>query len=310
MRKLSLFLAGALIFPAVAVAQETPQSTPSQDPSATSPDSTTSPASQERQEGQEERSERGQQHRTGARQRHERERDHRADARSERRHDASARAGRTDAAALSGGAPAAASPGPSFCDSVRERIAHQDRVLALGAGRYQGHRAVDQLLDPADIFDRLRRAARPSCARPRSIRASLASSRRPARPPPGPRRSPDNNRASRRAAYSRCRSGSSSNPSSTSSLVSAMPVMPRDRGRLAHQHRVEPAAAALAPGDGAELVAARAEPLADRHCPARSGKGPIRRASYRPWRCPARSRPRSARAPIPPPRCPRRCWTR
>jgi hypothetical protein len=41
-----------------------------------------------------------------------------------------------------------------------------------------------------------------------------------------------------------------------------MPVMPRPR-RLAHQHRVEPAAAALAAGDGAELAAALAEPLAD-----------------------------------------------
>ena len=36
-----------------------------------------------------------------------------------------------------------------------------------------------------------------------------------------------------------------------------------DRDGLAHQHRVEPAAAALAAGDGAELVAALAEPLAD-----------------------------------------------
>ena len=36
------------------------------------------------------------------------------------------------------------------------------------------------------------------------------------------------------------------------------------RAGLAHQRRVEPAAAALAPGDGAELVAALAEALADR----------------------------------------------
>ena len=36
-----------------------------------------------------------------------------------------------------------------------------------------------------------------------------------------------------------------------------------DRDRLADQHRVEPAAAALAPGDGAEFVAALAELLAD-----------------------------------------------
>ena len=56
---------------------------------------------------------------------------------------------------------------------------------------------------------------------------------------------------------------SSSKPSSTSSLVSAMPLMPLVRAGLAHQHRVEPAAAALAAGDGAELVAALAEALAD-----------------------------------------------
>ena len=42
-----------------------------------------------------------------------------------------------------------------------------------------------------------------------------------------------------------------------------MPVTAADRDRLAHQHGVEPAAAALAAGDGAELVAALAEPLAD-----------------------------------------------
>src|SRR5690606_41808427 len=38
----------------------------------------------------------------------------------------------------------------------------------------------------------------------------------------------------------------------------------RDRARLAHQHRVEPAAAALARGYRAEFVPALAEPLADR----------------------------------------------
>ena len=51
----------------------------------------------------------------------------------------------------------------------------------------------------------------------------------------------------------------SAKPSSTSSLVSAMPSMPATFDRLAHQHGVEPAAAALAPGHGAELVAALAE---------------------------------------------------
>ena len=37
---------------------------------------------------------------------------------------------------------------------------------------------------------------------------------------------------------------------------------PADRRRLAHQHRIEPAAAALAARDGAELMAAHAQPLA------------------------------------------------
>ena len=39
--------------------------------------------------------------------------------------------------------------------------------------------------------------------------------------------------------------------------------MPADLDRLAHQHRVEPAAAPPPPGHGAELAAALAEALAD-----------------------------------------------
>ena len=42
-----------------------------------------------------------------------------------------------------------------------------------------------------------------------------------------------------------------------------MPVTPLTVDRLADQHGIEPAAAALAAGDGAELVAALAEALAD-----------------------------------------------
>lgn len=43
MRKLSLFLTGALLLPTAAIAQETPQSSPSQqDPTASAPDSATS----------------------------------------------------------------------------------------------------------------------------------------------------------------------------------------------------------------------------------------------------------------------------
>ena len=52
-------------------------------------------------------------------------------------------------------------------------------------------------------------------------------------------------------------------PSSTSSLVSAIPLDAADLHRLAHQHRVEPAAAPGAAGHGAELAAALAEDAAD-----------------------------------------------
>jgi hypothetical protein len=43
----------------------------------------------------------------------------------------------------------------SWADSVREGIAHEDRILALGAGGNQRHRGFDQFLDALDVFDRL-----------------------------------------------------------------------------------------------------------------------------------------------------------
>src|SRR6185312_6555260 len=49
--------------------------------------------------------------------------------------------------------------------SVLERVVHQDRVLALGAGRQQSDGAPDQFLDAAYILDRLRRQFGPG-ARP------------------------------------------------------------------------------------------------------------------------------------------------
>src|SRR3546814_4148378 len=45
---------------------------------------------------------------------------------------------------------------------ILERIADQDRVLTLRAGRNQCHRAVDQLLNAADVLDRLGRQLRPA----------------------------------------------------------------------------------------------------------------------------------------------------
>ena len=65
---------------------------------------------------------------------------------------------------------AAARLRPAADRLVAEGIAHQDRVLALRAGRDQGDRAGDQLLDAPDIFDRLRRADAARSARRRWIR--------------------------------------------------------------------------------------------------------------------------------------------
>ena len=66
--------------------------------------------------------------------------------------------------------------------------------------------------------------------------------------------------------------------------------------RLAHQHRVEPAAAPPPARVDPVLVAAIADPLADLVVLARSGTGRRRPASCRPWRCRARSRSPSAPA--------------
>ena len=151
----------------------------------------------------------------------------------------------------------------------------------------------DQLLDAAHIFDRAGRQVGPAaraCGRyppaldilvdrldPRLVGGSPADSRLLAVDPVA---------------------GADldvSKPSSTSSLVSAMPSMPLTCDRLAHQHRVEPAAAARAPGHGAELVATLAEVLADLVVQLGRERARRRRASCRPWRCRARSR--AARGP-------------
>ena len=57
----------------------------------------------------------------------------------------------------------------SQSSSVSERIAHQDRVVALRAGREQRDRRLDQLLDAADIFDRGRRQVGPGARAARAL---------------------------------------------------------------------------------------------------------------------------------------------
>ncbi len=110
--------------------------------------------------------------------------------------------------------------------SIRERIGHQDRVVALRAGGEQRHRRLDQLLDAADVFDRGGRQLGPGARALGGFRPAfdalvdrLGSGLRVRGRPAG-------SRSARRRCRSRCRSSAPSKPSSTSSLVSAMPSMP------------------------------------------------------------------------------------
>ena len=96
----------------------------------------------------------------------------------------------------------------------------------------------------------------------RRVPASPRFPHRPGRPAPGPRRAAGGSRRLRRRSVA----GADVH---RLEAVEHVEFGQRDAGdaadrdRLAHQHRVEPAAAAPAAGDGAELMAALAEPLAD-----------------------------------------------
>src|SRR6516225_6422456 len=65
------------------------------------------------------------------------------------------------------------STSPSEALSIREGIAHQDRVVALGTRGEQRHRRLDQLLDPPDVFDRGRGEIDPAPGAARRLRPSL-----------------------------------------------------------------------------------------------------------------------------------------
>src|SRR6266540_89618 len=57
--------------------------------------------------------------------------------------------------------------------SIHEGVVHEDDVLALGAGREQRHRRADQLLEPAHIFDALRRELGPGAGTARRLRPAF-----------------------------------------------------------------------------------------------------------------------------------------
>ena len=106
-----------------------------------------------------------------------------------------------------------------------ERVAHQDRVVALRAGGQQGDGRLHQLLDPAHVFDRLRRQLRPG---PRAAGGAGPALDRLVHRPRGGLRAGGGRQVGNelcRRCRSRC-NPAAPQPSSTSSLVSARPLMP------------------------------------------------------------------------------------
>src|SRR5262249_4718441 len=147
-------------------------------------------------------------------------------------------------------------------NSVLEWVVHQNRVLALRTGRQQCDRTADQLLDPADILDRLRRQFRPG-----------ASARGPGLPAldgfvdrldPGlgvlagrkivdfaPVEAVSHTDLELRQAIENVELGE------------GQAIDSAGTNGLAHQHRVEPAAAPGPTGHGAELAPALAQQAAE-----------------------------------------------
>src|SRR3954453_24155429 len=144
---------------------------------------------------------------------------------------------------------------------VAEGVADEDRVLALWAGRNKGDGGADEFFDPAYILDRLGGELRPAARATgrfapavhalvdrldgclvgrvgREMGESLA-------PQPIAGADPDLVQTVEHVELGEGDSGDA-----------------RARAGLADQNGVEPAAAALAAGDRAELAAALAEPLA------------------------------------------------
>src|SRR5690606_35134653 len=145
---------------------------------------------------------------------------------------------------------------------VLKRVRHKYRVFPLRAGGQQGDRCANQFLDMADIFDRLRRQIVPA-------------SRTPCRVFPAFQRLID--RLDPRLRALACRqiiNLLAVQPIAGADLDLVQPVENIEFGerntvnavgghRLAHEHRIEPAAAALATGYGAEFAPLSAEELAD-----------------------------------------------
>src|SRR5581483_144288 len=160
------------------------------------------------------------------------------------------------------GSPAFAPRNEKETSSYLERVLHKDGILALRAGGEHGHRTADQLLDSPHVFYGLRRQLRPGAG----PRCGLL---------PAVDRLVDRLDAGLgEFARRQIVDDAAVEPVAGADLDRVEAVEDVELGErqavdaagahgLAHQHGVEPAAAAGPPGDGAELAAALAERLAD-----------------------------------------------
>src|SRR5262249_42878437 len=145
---------------------------------------------------------------------------------------------------------------------IAERIRHQDRVLALGAGAEQRHRAADQLLDAAHILDAGRRQLGEGAGAARALAPALESL--PHRRELALRAHGEGEALDALAVELVADAGLD-----LLEAVQHVELGERDAvdavqlHGLAHQHRIEPAAAAAPAGVDAVLVAAVAQQLAD-----------------------------------------------
>src|SRR3989344_4195214 len=150
---------------------------------------------------------------------------------------------------------------PPWNASIREGIADQYRIFALGRGRYQRHRTLDQFLDTLDILDGLsgqvNPAARAGCRIMPAFHFLINGLDR--RLVAGVRREIVEHLAVEPVAGADFQLRKS---------IEHVELGERDAGppgdgtALPPQRRIEPATAALAPCDGAEFMAALAKPLA------------------------------------------------
>src|SRR5712692_2821724 len=139
-----------------------------------------------------------------------------------------------------------------------ERILHKYRVLAFGARRQERHRAADQLLDPAHVFDRLRGQLGPRTGAGGRVLPAFDRFV---------------NRLDRRLRALAGRKivdlpAAEAVADADIDALEAVEDVELGQGEavdaagahgLAHQHRVEPAAAPRPPGHRAELATALAE---------------------------------------------------